>query len=148
MKIIRYIYLYLILLLIPLYVFGENVSENLIGVWISDDNNSHIQIFRCEKKYCARLIWLKNSSNQNGEALKDYKNPDKNLRTENVVGLKVFWNFEYQGNGKYKNGKMYNYKDGRTYHGELTLKENKLKVRGYVFGIRWLGGSTVMTRKK
>ena len=76
----------------------------------------------------------------------DDRNPDTNLRTRRLEGLTIMTGFEYQGDGHWSGGTVYDPNSGKTY--KCTVKQldpNTLKIRGFI-GISLFGRSETWTR--
>ena len=76
----------------------------------------------------------------------DDRNPDPNLRTRRLDGLKIMTGFEYDGDGHWSGGTVYDPNSGKTY--KCTVKQldaNTLKIRGFI-GISLFGRSETWTR--
>jgi uncharacterized protein (DUF2147 family) len=79
---------------------------------------------------------------------KDEKNPDPALRDRPLVGLSLFAGFDYDGDGRWSGGTIYDPNSGKTYRCIVTIvDDDTLKVRGYV-GVPLLGRTEIWTRKK
>ena len=112
----------------------DNHSDKVIGTYWSPDKDGKISIYKKNGKYYGKSV----ASNTPG--LKDVKNPDPKLRDRIVLGQDVFFAFVYdEGDDEYINGNIYNPLDGNTYSAKMWLKDNNLKLRGYlglpIFGI-------------
>jgi uncharacterized protein (DUF2147 family) len=76
----------------------------------------------------------------------DDRNPDPSLRTRELDGLTIMTGFEYAGDGKWKNGAVYDPNSGKTYKCSITLiDDNTLKIRGYI-GVSLFGRTETWTR--
>ena len=76
----------------------------------------------------------------------DDRNPDPALRSRKLKGLVIMTGFKYVGDGKWKDGTVYDPDSGKTYKCTATLLDaNTLKFRGYV-GIPLFGRTEVWTR--
>ena len=76
----------------------------------------------------------------------DDRNPDPNLRTRRLDGLTIMTGFEYEGEGHWSGGTVYDPNSGKTY--KCTVKQldaNTLKIRGFI-GISLFGRSETWTR--
>jgi len=76
----------------------------------------------------------------------DDRNPDPNLRTRRLDGLTIMTGFEYDGDGRWSGGTVYDPNSGKTY--KCTVKQldtNTLKIRGFI-GISLFGRSETWTR--
>ena len=76
----------------------------------------------------------------------DDRNPDPALRNRPLDGLAIMTGFEYAGDGRWKNGTVYDPNSGKTYRCSITLiDDNTLNLRGYI-GISLFGRSETWTR--
>ena len=65
---------------------------------------------------------------------------------DNVFGLVLLKDFKYN-EGEWKGGTIYDPKNGKTYDCYMAMESGKkLKIRGYVMGMRALGRTTYWTR--
>jgi uncharacterized protein (DUF2147 family) len=62
-----------------------------------------------------------------------------------IKGLEFVWGLKDKGNGEWDDGKILDPKTGKIYRGKMTLKGDKLYVRGYL-GVSLLGRTQVWTR--
>lgn len=124
-------------------------SNDILGSWLNEDKDAHILIYEEGGKYFGKLSWLKNPvDEETGEPKKDKENPDEALRERTLKGLVILKNFEYDGDGEWDEGSIYDPKNGKTYSCYMELKSmDKLKIRGYI-GISLLGRTSYWTRVK
>lgn len=112
----------------------------ILGEWLSPNKDSRVLIYRQGAAYFGRITW------GTGSSPKDEKNPDPDLRSRNVVGLVILQNFSYNGDGTWKEGTIYDPREGKTYDCKMTLKDaNNLSIRGYV-GVSLFGRSETWSR--
>ena len=127
----------------------EAQKTKLLGLWWNQEKTSKIEIRKSEGKFYGKIVWLKDPKNAEGKNKLDTKNPDNNLRSQEIHGLEILKDFELKDNGLFEGGKIYNPKDGKTYSCALTILDNgaKLKVRGYI-GVPWIGKTQIWERVK
>ncbi|WP_262694824.1 DUF2147 domain-containing protein [Kordiimonas aquimaris] len=80
----------------------------------------------------------------------DTKNPDPALKERSLKGVVFLWGFKYDARkNRWKNGKVYDPNNGKTYDAKMELEENGniLKMRGYI-GISLLGRTAKFERVK
>jgi len=96
---------------------------------------------------CGTIVWLKDPLGDDGKDAVDSKNPDPSLRTQKLVGLSLLSGFQPTDDPTvWKNGRIYNPEDGRTYSCNLKVQDtNTLRVRGYV-GFSLLGETQIWNR--
>ena len=76
----------------------------------------------------------------------DDRNPDPALRSRKLDGLTIMTGFEYDGDGRWKDGTVYDPNSGKTYKCTLTLVDaNTVRIRGYI-GVSLFGRSETWTR--
>ena len=75
----------------------------------------------------------------------DVKNPAPALRSRHLCGLQIGYDFHPAGPAHAEDGRLYDPKSGRTYHGEMTSEGDQLHLRGYV-GMRMFGRTEIWTR--
>ena len=101
--------------------------------------------------YEGRLCWLKEpeypaGDPEAGKPKRDRENPDKALRDRPIQGLVFMTGFRYDGDGKWKGGKVYDAESGKTYSCKMTLKDrDTLEIRGYI-GVSLLGRNQTWKR--
>ncbi len=128
---------------------------DISGLWYTAQKDAKIKIYKCGKKYCGQIAWLKESKypvgskeGVPGTAILDTNNPNPALRNKPLMGVNILIDFVYVGDNSWGNGRIYNSNNGKIYSGELTLiSRDKLKVKGFI-GISLVGGSTIWTRVK
>lgn len=138
------------LLLLPLFLLpllATAQADAVLGKWETDGGLSHIEIYKKGAAYHGKIVWLKEPK-VNGVAPKDDKNPDERLRGRTIKGMELLKDFTHAGGDKWKNGKIYDPRSGKTYSCQMTLSQPSiLEVRGYV-GVSWLGQTTTWKRVK
>ena len=97
--------------------------------------------------FFGKIVWLKEPLDaKTGKAKLDENNPEQSKRSEPIIGLQILKNFEYDGEGKYSRGSIYDPENGKTYKCKMTLVDkDKLDVRGYI-GFPALGRTENWTR--
>lgn len=85
------------------------------GTWLTESGETKVRISSCGEGLCGNIVWL--------------KSPSPNAK----VGTRLL-TMSRQGDNTW-NGKLYNYKDGKTYSGKLSMRsENALTLSGCVLG--------------
>jgi uncharacterized protein (DUF2147 family) len=104
-----------------------------VGEWLVEDGKSQIRIEECGANLCGHVSVAKKPNE------KDRNNPNPSLRGRSVVGMPILLDMKPSGNRW--NGRIYNAQDGKTYTGNISLKNgNTLRVQGCVFGGMICGG--------
>ncbi|SLN14910.1 hypothetical protein PSA7680_00375 [Pseudoruegeria aquimaris] len=99
---------------------GAAFADDVEGVWkteVDDGSYAHISIAPCGAKFCGVIS---RTFNAEGE----YKSGN--------IGKQLVWDMEAAGNGKYRNGKIWQPSTGKTYKSKMDLSGNTLKVAGCV----------------
>ncbi|MDA8172504.1 MAG: DUF2147 domain-containing protein [Nitrospiraceae bacterium] len=114
----------------------------IIGVWLTQERDAKIDIYRCQDKYCGKIVWTKD------EPRLDVKNPDPALRGRPISGLRIMKGFHFAGKNEWAGGRLYDPKSGHTYKGTMTLvSPERLRLRGY-FLIPLFGRTAIWSRIK
>lgn len=112
--------------------------------WYNEGKSAKVQVYKGKDgKFHGKIVWLK-EPDRDGKPKKDEKNPDAKKRNQPIIGLVILKDFKDAGDNVYSDGTIYDPKNGKTYSCKMTLKGNKMDVRGYV-GISLLGRSTTWT---
>ena len=67
---------------------------------------------------------MKYPNDENGKPKTDPLNPDEDLRNRKRLGMKIMYNFEYDEDNEWDNGRIYDPKSGNTL-GERLLWSQK-----------------------
>ena len=131
-------------------LFAQNYkSDDVLGIWLNEDKDGHVKIYKENGKYYGKLIWLKNPiDEETGKPKLDKHNPDDELKTRPTKGIILLTDFVYEGDGIWEDGDIYDPKSGKTYSCYTKLETmDRMKVRGYI-GISLIGRTTYWTRVK
>ncbi|MGB1247308.1 MAG: DUF2147 domain-containing protein [Chitinophagales bacterium] len=118
-------------------------STDIIGMWQNEDGNQQIEIYQQEDNlFYARLIWLKDNVSPYNQSAYDVENNEKSLQSRLLIDIDVLIGFEYlEEKHLWKNGKIYNFKNGNSYNGKIQIKEGELHLTGF-YGILFFLGKT------
>lgn len=128
---------------------GAVEADDILGVWVTQDKDCRVVIFKKDQRYHGRIAALKypdylpeEEEGPNGTPRLDKKNPDESLRSRPMVGIELIYDFRFD-DGKWVDGHIYDPQKGKVYTCEISLSEDgKLHVRGYI-GVSFLGRTTV-----
>lgn len=127
-------------------------SGNVLGVWKTTGGESQLELFRCGKGICGKVVWLKvpnyidSKDGPVGKSKVDRKNPNPALRSRPIIGLQVMDGFIPKGDKRWVNGTCYNPVTGKSYKSKMYLASaDKLELRGYI-GFSFIGRTSVLTR--
>jgi uncharacterized protein (DUF2147 family) len=128
-------------------------QDDILGSWYNSEKDAQIEIFRCGENYCGKIVWLKDPNYPEGSKdgipgtpKIDHHNPDRARQKDPIMGLQIVHGFQYAGEGRWTDGKVYDPKNGKTYSGKMTIRSpQQLDLRGYI-GISLIGRTTTWTR--
>ena len=75
----------------------------------------------------------------------DIHDPDPAKRSQRLCGLRIGYDFQPTNPSHAEGGQLYDPRNGKTYHGEMTSEGDTLHLRGYV-GLRMFGRTEDWTR--
>ena len=141
----------LALVLLSGAAFAVEESE-VLAEWVVETVDARVEIYKAaDGTYEGRLCWLKEpeypqGDPEAGKPKRDRENPDKSLRDRPIQGLVFMTGFKFDGDGKWKGGKVYDAESGKTYSCKMTLKDrDTLEIRGYI-GVSLLGRNQTWKR--
>jgi uncharacterized protein (DUF2147 family) len=126
--------------------FGAD--SRLCGKWHTENDESIVDICPCGKAFCGKIVSLHKPYEKDGTLKKDKKNPDPKLRSRTIAGIEVLNNLTYDANNVWRNGMIYDPRNGKWYKCIATLEnDSTLGLRGYV-GISLIGRTATWKRVK
>lgn len=126
-------------------VSGQSANE-VVGTWFNQEKDAKVQIYRQADKFFGKIVWLKNSTSPGGKPRTDENNSDVAQRNRPLIGLPLLRDFRHDRGNVWKEGTIYDPKNGKTYSCKMTLSNrNRLDLRGYI-GTPLLGRTTTWTR--
>ena len=123
--------------------------DDVLGLWLNEDEDAHIEVYKEEGKFFGKIIWLKFPiDDETGKPKLDKHNPDEALQSRPSLGIIVTKDFIFDGDDEYEDGTIYDPKNGKTYSCYMRFQGlDKLKIRGFI-GITLIGRTTYWTRVK
>jgi uncharacterized protein (DUF2147 family) len=98
------------------------------GLWYDHTGRGAVEITKCGDNLCGRLVWLKDSKNNE------------------VCGKQIIGDVKPVARGRWDNGWIYDPEKDEKYSVELTLvSDQSLKVMGYM-GTKWLSETYMWKR--
>lgn len=131
-------------------LLAQNKADDVLGIFLNQDGDAHVEIFKNNGKYYGKLVWLKFPvDDETGKPKLDKKNPDEALQSRPVWGLEILKDFVYDADSKeWNDGEIYDPKSGKTYSCYMVFEgAETLKIRGYI-GFSFIGRTTLWTRVK
>lgn len=126
----------------------EFKANDIIGVWLNEDKDAHVEVYKDGDNFFGKIIWLKDPiDEETGKPKLDDENSDEALQNRPVMGLLLLKDFVFDED-EWEDGTIYDPKNGKTYSCYMELlSEDELKIRGFV-GITWIGRTTYWSRVK
>jgi len=119
------------LLLAPLSLSAAD--PGLFGDWKTADG-SVVRTSPCAQALCIKIIAVTPTA----PGTLDHFNPDPALRHRSLCNLEIGSGFTLAGDNQATGGRLYDPESGKTYKGNIDLKGDTLKLRGYI-GITLFG---------
>jgi uncharacterized protein (DUF2147 family) len=120
-------------------------TPDLLGVWWNTERDAKVEIYRCGKQICGKIVWIEIQAKE-GTVVLDDNNSNASLQKRPLLGADVLEGFVFNGKDRWVDGEAYDPKSGKSYTSYLKLKnKNTLEIRGYI-GTPLLG-RTVEWRK-
>jgi uncharacterized protein (DUF2147 family) len=146
-KLLKLTVLFVLLIAVTPAVAQKYTADMILGKWLNEDKDAHIEITKDAGKYFGKIVWLRDPIDTlTGKPKVDDKNSDKVLQSRPVLGLVILKDFTFDGEDEWSEGTIYDPKNGKTYDCYMEIGETGiLKIRGYI-GISWIGRTTYWTR--
>lgn len=151
MKKIKFIIMVMCALLSVGTSFAQGLNDkadNIVGEYLTDHGGSKSKV-RVTKNangtYDAKVFWVENATDKNGNKRKDVKNPEKALRNVDIDKVTLVSGLKYNAKDKeWTDAKIYDPTRGMKVNVTMTFKEkDKLKLRATILGI----GKTIYWQK-
>ncbi len=101
------------------------------GIWAKDDGSAKMQVSKCGRGICSKIVWLQNPKDSRGKPLADGRNENVSLRSRPIVGLSLFSKMAPKAPNVWV-GSVYNPEEGRIYNDvTVTLASSRqIVLRG------------------
>ncbi|MDD2228891.1 MAG: DUF2147 domain-containing protein [Candidatus Cloacimonetes bacterium] len=134
-------------MLLPMGLFAEKESNRITGYWLNGEKTSKIEIYETKGgSFAGKIIWLKEPNNEQDKPKLDHKNPEAKLQNRPIMNLVILTGLVPDGKVKYKSGKIYDPKSGKTYSAKAELTNNNtLALRGFI-GVSLVGRTDTWVR--
>jgi uncharacterized protein (DUF2147 family) len=101
------------------------------GIWAKDDGSAKMEIKKCGKSLCSKIVWLKDPNDSKGKPLHDERNEDPSMRDRPIIGLPLFDNMTPAEPNTWV-GNVYNPEEGHIYDNvKVTLvSRQQIVLRG------------------
>ena len=146
----RNFFLTIVFLNFSMMLFSQSKADDIVGTWYSPVKEGNVQIYKSGKSYNGKLIYLKHSSDSDGNPILDVNNPDKEKRKMPLVGILLLKDITYDDKKNSWKGKLYDYdgNKGNTYDSYLTITKNgNLNIKGF-WGLSFFGLNPGLTLER
>ena len=122
-------------------------ADAIVGKWLTQDKDGHIEIYKVGNKYFGKLVWMNEPYEADGKTLKkDKNNPDAKLKSRTLQNMVLISDFVYDSDNEWEDGTIYDPTSGKTYSCNMELQDDgKLEVTGYI-GLSFIGKTVVWTK--
>ena len=104
-------------------------AQDVVGKWKLEDGTAIVEVYKQGDVFNGKIVWLQNPTESDGTPAKDDNNPDKSLRSRQIMGLNMLSGLKKTGD-EYSGGKIYDPGNGKTYNCSMKVEGDILKVRG------------------
>src|SRR4029077_20398242 len=125
----------------------SHAASDPSGIWLNDVGSAKMEVTKCGKGICAKIVWLKDPNDSKGKPLHDVRNEITSMRGRPILGMPLFGNMNPAGPGVWV-GNVYNPEEGHVYtEVKITLASSKtIVLRGCKAWL--LCGEKAWTRSK
>jgi uncharacterized protein (DUF2147 family) len=107
--------------------------EDIVGTWLTDENEGAIEVRPCGDQRCGRIVWMKEPKGKDGKPPLDRNNPDPKLRSNTICGLQIISGLKPQSDGSWGDGQVYDPDTGKTYGMKIRRETaDSVKATGYM----------------
>jgi uncharacterized protein (DUF2147 family) len=101
------------------------------GIWAKDDGSAKMEVKKCGRGICSKIVWLREPNDSRGKPLHDARNENASMRDRPIVGLPLFSNMVPTESNAWV-GNVYNPEEGKIYSDvKITLaSRNQIVLKG------------------
>jgi uncharacterized protein (DUF2147 family) len=112
---------------VPSYASAADPS----GIWAKDDGSAKMEVKKCGRSLCSKIVWLKDPNDSHGKPLHDARNENPSMRDRPIIGLPLFSNMVATETNTWV-GNVYNPEEGKIYTDvKVTLaSRDQIVLRG------------------
>lgn len=125
---------FLFCMLMSVRSFGQVDSDDVTGVWLNDQKNAHVEIYKEGDVFFGKIVWIKEPGNRE----------DESVESTELLGMVILSDLVYD-NGKWKNGILYLPKKDREVNCDAVLSPDK-EVLTLEISKLWFSTSIKWTR--
>lgn len=106
---------------------------DVAGLWLTGDGNAHVEVKDCgDATPCGYLRWIDPEAT---DEKFDINNPEEELRTRELKGMRLLWGFERRDE-RWRKGNVYDPETGRTYNAGMRMaQDGTMRMKGCVLFI-------------
>ena len=120
--------------------------EIIEGTWLTADADGWVELAIDGSELTGRIAGSPDDPQNLNPPRLDIENPDPALRGRRLLGMIILSGFQYESDGRWTGGRVYDPNNGKTYRGTIELLDrNTLSLRGFI-GISLFGRSESWTR--
>ncbi len=117
-------------------------KNEIVDFWLTGEERSHIEIYKKGDKFYGKIAWIKEPNDPETGKPKTADNG------EPLMNMEILKDFVYE-DGEWVDGTIYDPEAGKTYYCSIEMDgDDKIKIRGSVDPMGWLGRTEVWTRVK
>lgn len=139
----------IISLLLTLCSISANAqADKILGTWLNEPKDAHIEVYKSDGSYYGKIVWLKNPKAPDGNGPKlDVNNEKESLQSRTIMGINILKDLKWdEDDNEWDDGEIYDPRSGSTYSLYARLEDtNTLFLKGYI-GFSLIGRSTTWTR--
>jgi len=112
---------------VPSYASAADPS----GIWAKDDGSAKMEVKKCGRGICSKIVWLRDPNDSRGRPLHDARNENVSMRDRPIIGLSLFSNMVATDSNAWQ-GSVYNPEEGKIYTDvKVTLvSRNQIVLKG------------------
>ncbi|HSA66543.1 MAG TPA: DUF2147 domain-containing protein, partial [Methyloceanibacter sp.] len=112
---------------VPSYASAADPS----GIWAKDDGSAKMEVKKCGRGICSKIVWLRDPNDSRGRPLHDARNENASMRDRPIIGLALFSNMVPIDSSTWQ-GSVYNPEEGKIYTDvKVTLaSRNQIVLKG------------------
>ena len=100
-------------------------APSVVGLWLDHEGKAAVEIARCDRNLCGKIVWLKEPNDKDGKPWADILNADVSKRMTPICGLPIISDLKRETNGEWTGGWIYDPEQGRRFNVEVLPKDDK-----------------------
>src|SRR6476469_2029070 len=102
-----------------------------VGIWAKDDGSAKMEVKKCGRGICSKIVWLRDPNDSRGRPLHDARNENTSMRDRPIIGLPLFANMVAIDSSTWQ-GSVYNPEEGKIHTDvKVTLaSRNQIVLKG------------------